>query len=183
MDRHLNMRVATILFMLAACLVGACSSPTTESTNGVSTGSQEDQDLSDPRRLVGYVDHVFVGRVLRLRGVWETMPDTIRETSDPADVRRTDSPGLPLYDVETTEVIKGSPPGRLTVIGPRDMDAGREYMFATNPQPNTDWQWIVSRHGYVAIEDGAERARLIREFRQAYEDEIPPDPGRGASQR
>ncbi len=124
-------------------------------------------DFGDRRRLVGFVDHVFVGRVVGMVGARQ---------ADPPDVRKPDDPGEPLTAVDVTENIKGSLPGRVTVIGPR-LEPGKEYVFSTNPHPEGPWQIVVSRYGFVPVGDERQRAELREEFRRAYEEEIPYNPG------
>lgn len=73
-------------------------------------------DFGDRRRLVGFVDHVFVGRAVGMVG---------RRHFESPDVRKPDDPGEPLTAVDVIENIKGSLPRRVTVIGPR-LEPGKE---------------------------------------------------------
>lgn len=123
-------------------------------------------DFADRRRLVGFVDHVFVGRVVESVGTRHT---------EPPEVRKPEDPGEPLTAVDVLENIKGSLRSRVTVIGPR-LESGKEYIFSTNPHSEGPWQIVVSRYGFVPVGDERQRAGLAEEFRRAYEEEIPYNP-------
>lgn len=152
-------RLTISVSLLLVVAVTSCSQRDLE-------GAEPVTDFGDRRRLVGFVDHVFMGRVVGIVGARHT---------DPPDVRKPDDPGEPLTAVNVTENIKGSLPGRVTVIGPR-LEPGKEYVFSTNPHPEGPWQIVVSRYGFVPVGDERQRAELAEEFRRAYEEEIPYNP-------
>ena len=141
----------------------------TTSTHGDKTnaeaadgGSLPVTDFSDRRRLVGFVENVFVGRVVARTGTRYDIP---------ADVRKPDDPGEPVYTVEVRRSIKGLLPDTVT-LGPFDLEPGQEYLFATNPSPEKSGQIVVSGYGAVRIRDASHRTKLIEEFGRAYKEEI-----------
>jgi hypothetical protein len=117
-------------------------------------------DFSDRRRLVGFVEHVFVGRVRESAGIHHDVPPVTREL------------GEPRYTVEVLESIKGALGGEVIVEWPR-LELGREYVFTTNPSPRGDWQMGVSQYGATLIDGTHDRAQVIKDFRQAYQHQIP----------
>lgn len=152
-------------------LIGTTTvTPTPVSAAGyVETGESTVTDFTDRRRLVGFVEHVFVGRVEAYRGMWVGLPAAVRDDETRRDVRKTDALNVPLYDVNVVESIKGALPREIVLAGP-SLDAGGEYIFATNAAPNGEWQMVVSRHGSVRVR--GDRDRLVRAFRRAYETQV-----------
>lgn len=127
-------------------------------------------DLSDHRKLVGFTEHVFLGRVVANAGEWN---DNSAGEDDPGP-----SP-FPLFTVEMLHSIKGELPAEVTVIqhhvgmdNPERLQPGREYVFATNPSPNGPWQIVIPQHGSTPVND-ASRERVVEEFERAYAEQIP----------
>ena len=132
------------------------------SGTGADGGSVPVTDFSDRRRLVGFVENVFVGRVVARTGTRYDIP---------ADVRKPDDPGEPVYTIDVRTSIKGSLPDTVT-LGPFDLESGQEYVFATNPSPDRSGQIVVSGYGAVPIRDASHRTKLIEDFGRAYKEEI-----------
>ena len=154
-------------------------------------------DVSDDRRLVGFADDVFVGRVLRKVGE-EGLP-----TSDPdhriAQIQ---------FAVEVAENIKGELAGTVTVNqlgghqeyvaegnhpeleiragnrvrelvlfdGDPLLEPGREYLLVTKRSRRKGWHEIAAPgFGDVPLGDDGEGAvRIVDRFRQAVEHQIDP---------
>lgn len=132
-------------------------------------------DVADPRRLVGVVDNVFVGRVDDVQGVHT--PSGMPETR---------------YGVTVIENIKGHLDGGVTVNqqggiapgasapvlveGDAMLVVGAEYLFATRVGGGGAWHTLVPRYGDVPIADDAERERLVAALRAAATEAIPYEP-------
>lgn len=146
-------------------------------------------DFFDERRVAGYSESVFAGRVV---GVVGSEP---LKTSIPSDEEGRQTQ----YAVEVTEVLKGelSAGERVTVnqLGGRDEERGEtivvegvygsahatdallregaEYLLATVPTPDTEWHTITAQPtGDVPLDE--DRREILAEWRAAVEDEIPP---------
>ncbi len=162
-----------VLVSAAAAMVGAAAA----SLGWPGAGSERAAvsfvtDVEDPRRLVGVVDNVFVGRV-----------DGVEDVHMPSGVPET------LYRVTVTDNIKGHLEGGVTVnqlggMAPgaraptlvEDDDllvVGGEYLFATRVGGDGAWHTLVPRYGDVRITDDAARARLVEAFRRAATEAIP----------
>ncbi len=133
-------------------------------------GSASVTDLSDRRQLVGFAEHVFVGRVVARTGEWNDNPTGADDLGP--------SP-FPLFAVDVSRSIKGELPQRVTVVqnhvgpdNPHLLRAGREYVFVTNPSENGPWQIVIPSYGSTPA-DGEGRTRVIAEFEQAYREQIP----------
>jgi hypothetical protein len=130
-------------------------------------------NFEDPRRLVGSVENVFVGRVLAQ--VSTTILDGEPETQ---------------FQVEVQENIKGSLSGKVIVNqeGGRDGDRlilveddallrpGQVYLFATLPFRERGWHTLVPVYGDLPIADASQRAALVSKFKKATQEQIPYKP-------
>lgn len=130
-------------------------------------------DTSDDRRLVGFADNVFVGRVLARAGQTDelSMPET-------------------QFRVEVVDTIKGSLAGTVTVNqfgGTADgrtvllegdplLEPGRTYLLATRTRADLGWQTVVAGHGRIELR-GADHGRQLKaRFADARAREIPFSP-------
>ena len=144
-------------------------------------------DLSDDRKLAGFVQNIFIGRVLEELGQTEVRgwPET-------------------QFKVRVLDVIKGSVEGEIIVNqqgGVRESDGsiyrregdlellqpGRAYLFATRTFPEKEWHTVMPGYGDIKIEaadlgdDGkllkSEHADELRvRFKDAIENEIAYEP-------
>lgn len=166
MRNSATLLVALLLTVITLSTASACNELPGD-RSGAETIDQA-VDLSDRRKLVGFADHVYVGRVQGLKGRWNDMP---------AGKRRASNAGWPLDTVRVGEQIKGRLDPEITVVvyqaGP-EFQVGKEYMFATNDHPTQSWQVAFSGVEYPSI--GKNRSDLIDDFRQAYKSEIPYNP-------
>lgn len=133
-------------------------------------------DTSDPRRVVGRAENVFVGRVVENRGDGGLYPD------------------LPTtrFLVEPGESIKGTLNGAVTLhqMGGYDADGtlvtfeddpllvpGETYLFLARRDPRGDtYQLIAPGVDNVRVEGEQHRREVVRKYRNAYGEEIPFDP-------
>ena len=164
--RHTATRLCDLLLLsITLGLVSTCGEAPTPGSqpNGSGGASSVVADLSDRRRLVCFVDHVFVGRVRAAAGTLHDLPPAVRKPDDP---------GFPLYTVEVLESIKGTLPREVIVDWPK-LELGREYVFATNPSPDGQRQLVVGPEAGILLDGPPQRAQVIAAFRQAYAHEIP----------
>ncbi|MFO7296390.1 MAG: hypothetical protein C0P72_010255 [Clostridia bacterium] len=129
-------------------------------------------DFKDPRKLVGYSDNVFVGRVIEQTGV----------------IERAGTPETQ-FKVEVLENIKGKLEGTVIVNqqGGYDRETGRlylmegdtllqpgkMYLFATGYDKEYNFHTLVPVFGDIPIENITKRAELVKKFKQAHAEEIP----------
>ena len=127
-------------------------------------------DFSDPRRLVGAVDNVFVGRVAAQVGA--TVIDDEPETQ---------------FQVEVLENIKGSLKGDVIVNQQGGVDGeqlviveddalllpGKVYVFATSLYKESGWHTPVPGYGDILIKDAKHRDALVKKFQQATQEQVP----------
>ncbi len=131
-------------------------------------------DFSDDRRLVGFADDVFLGRVLGHQRTVEREPITETE-----------------FRVEVIEAIKGSLGGEVVVTqhggyvagrheiqlmeGDRLLEPGRTYLFATKGTA-AGTQLLVPEFGDVEVRTAAHREDLRRRFIEARKNEVRYQP-------
>ncbi|MFZ3578668.1 hypothetical protein [Virgibacillus sp. DJP39] len=136
-------------------------------------------DTSNPRKLVGFSDNVFVGKVIEQIGTKSLngFPET-------------------QFKVEVLDNIKGDLKGTVTVNqqgghewnkiiifeGDKLLEAGNTYLFATRYLEREDWYTLVPVHGDILITSKQEKTQLIEKYTNAYENEMPFDsePGTGS---
>lgn len=137
-------------------------------------------DVSDRRQLVGYVDNVFVGRVVRKL-------DNVPPSEN--------VPPLPttLFAVEVEENIKGHLSGTVTVVqgggcNPARnqvvlinndplLKPGEEAVFSTSEDsPDGPHSMVGDRFSHVPVETETQEARVVDAFEAAESRQIPFDP-------
>jgi hypothetical protein len=136
-------------------------------------------DVSDKRQLVGYVDNVFVGRVLRKL-------DNVPPSEN--------MPPLPttLFAVEVEENIKGSLSGTVTVVqgggcnparnqivlinNDPPLQPGEEAVFSTSEDsPQGPHSMVGDRFSHVTVETETQEARVTDTFQAAKRRQVPFD--------
>jgi hypothetical protein len=127
-------------------------------------------DTSDPRKLVGFSDNVFIGKVVEQVGT-KALND-IPETQ---------------YKVEVLDNIKGDLNGMVKVNqqggyhwnkivlfeGDKLLKEGQIYLFATRYLERENWHTLVPVDGDVPISNEEEKSELIIKYSKAYKEEIP----------
>lgn len=127
-------------------------------------------DVTDPQKLVGWSDAVFVGKVIEKSG--EKSLGEIPETQ---------------FKVEVSENIKGTLKGAVTVnqqggyegsnliLIENDalLENGDTYLFVTKYLEEEGWYTLVPVYGDIRITSESHREELINKYKKAYEEEIP----------
>lgn len=127
-------------------------------------------DVTDPQRLVGWADNVFVGKVVKMSG-----------TSDERGMLETQ------FKVEVAENIKGELQGEVTVnqqggyegknliLVENDqlLKEGESYLFVSRKNEEQDWHTVVPVYGDIMIESEAHKEKMLNKYKKAYQEEIP----------
>ncbi len=153
-------------------------------------------DTSDPRRLVGYSDAVFVGRVIEQVGSVEPADNPFPRTQFRVQVlqsikaaRRVNnqaeslpSEPAPLPDVVVVDQYGGhtrNAAGKEMLLLMNDvplLKPGQAYLLATRYSEEGNWYHVLeSNHAAVPIGDAAELAALVESFTAANREQIPFD--------
>ncbi|MCM3574004.1 hypothetical protein M3172_12470 [Mesobacillus subterraneus] len=127
-------------------------------------------DVTDPQRLVGWADNVFVGKVIKMSG-----------TSEESGMLETQ------FKVEVAETIKGELQGEVTVnqqggyegkkliLVENDqlLKEGESYLFISRNNEEHDWHTVVPVYGDILINSEAHKEELLTKYEKAYQEEIP----------
>lgn len=171
----LAIRSISVLTALAAGCVGAIAATMPDASSAPKISYVDyvaPTDFSDDRRLAGFADHVFVGRVT---GAGQTVDrDPLPETSFP---------------VLVVDTLKGTAAGGVTVVqqggqkpghddehvvleGDTPLQAGQTYLFATRSDPEGR-RFLVARYGDLRVRDAAHLQQLRARFGTAVRTQIP----------
>ena len=126
-------------------------------------------DVSDPRKVLGFSDNVFVGKVIKQVS---TRNEYYPETQ---------------FEVEVLENIKGEVKGTIKVNqaggfegdelflmeGDKQLIDGKTYLFATRYLPEEDWHTVVPVGGDIPYNNEEEKKELIAKYKKAFKEEIP----------
>jgi hypothetical protein len=140
-------------------------------------------DVTDDRKLVGFADNVFVGRVAEKVGTEGSVEST---TAVMASTR---------FSVEVLENVKGNLQGVVTVEQDGGYDPtqgcvmlmeddpllkpGQEILFLTRRDERSRVNHITSSgYGDVRVRNQAHRDVLVRRFEDATKDQVDPTSGR-----
>jgi len=133
-------------------------------------------DFSDKRKLVGASNNVFIGKVVSQKG--NKSLDGGPETQ---------------YVVKVVKNIKGNLSGEITVNqqggyvkeGIKEvliifnddplLEAGEKYLFATRYLASENWHTLINKFGDIKIKNDEHYNQLVKEFTEAYSEEIVPD--------
>ncbi|MBT2638226.1 hypothetical protein [Bacillus sp. ISL-39] len=127
-------------------------------------------DVTDPQRLVGWADNVFVGKVTKMSG-----------TSEERGMLETQ------FKVEVAETIKGELQGEVTVSqqggyegknlilveNDQLLKEGESYLFISRKNEEHDWHTVVPVYGDILINGEAHQEELITKYEKAYQEQIP----------
>ncbi|WP_400242667.1 hypothetical protein AB3U99_16660 [Niallia sp. JL1B1071] len=127
-------------------------------------------DVSDARRLVGWADNVFIGKVIEQVGT--KSKDVIPETQ---------------FKVEVTQNIKGDFNGTvivnqqggykekelILVENDQLLEDGQSYLFVTKHLIEENWNTLVPVYGDIKINNDEEKQKITEKYEQAYKEEIP----------
>ncbi|MBT2662634.1 hypothetical protein [Bacillus sp. ISL-45] len=127
-------------------------------------------DVTDPQRLVGWADNVFVGKVTKMSG-----------TSEERGMLETQ------FKVEVAETIKGELQGEVTVSqqggyegknlilveNDQLLKEGESYLFISRKNEEHDWHTVVPVYGDILINGEEHQEELITKYEKAYQEQIP----------
>ncbi|MEK8133163.1 hypothetical protein WMW72_35400 [Paenibacillus filicis] len=127
-------------------------------------------DVTDTRRLVGWADNVFVGKVVKQVGT-KTLIGT-PETQ---------------FKVEVSDNIKGKFNGTVIVNqqggfnkfelilieNDQLLQEGQSYLFVTKHLKEENWNTLVPVYGDILIDNKEAKKELIDKYTKAYKNEIP----------
>ncbi|WNF21139.1 hypothetical protein [Mesobacillus jeotgali] len=127
-------------------------------------------DVTDPKRLVGWADNVFIGKVEGQSGTYDE--DGMVETQ---------------FQVQVSENIKGELHGGITVnqqggyegknliLMENDqlLKEGESYLFISRKNEEKNWHTVVPVYGDILIKSEEHKAELLNKYYQAYQEEIP----------
>ena len=179
--------VFTVLLLTVIGAAVAASRISSVGNGPLSSGASRElgptlTDLSDPARLVGFADNVFVGRVAARTGQqgWGESERVLREVQ---------------YQVQVLETLKGNLSGEVVVSviategdtdvlveeAPGDpLGVGQEYLFSTRTHPSGVWQTVAIPHSRIPIQSPDHLGQLRQLFLEAVKRQIPyPVPSRG----
>jgi hypothetical protein len=127
-------------------------------------------DVTDPQRLVGWADNVFIGKVIKMSG-----------TSEERGMLETQ------FKVEVAESIKGELQGEVTVNqqggyegkklilveNDQMLKEGESYLFISRKNEEHDFHTVVPVYGDILINSEAHKEELLTKYEKAYQEEIP----------
>lgn len=127
-------------------------------------------DVTDPQRLVGWADNVFIGKVVEMSG-----------TSDEYGMLETQ------FKVKVAESIKGDLSGEvivnqqggyeggnlILVENDQLLEEGESYLFLSRKNEKQNWHTVVSVYGDILINSEAHKEELLSKYKKAYQEEIP----------
>ncbi|MDQ0888602.1 hypothetical protein QFZ81_003690 [Paenibacillus sp. V4I9] len=127
-------------------------------------------DVTDTRRLVGWADNVFVGKVIKQDGTKSL--DRAPETQ---------------FKVEVSDNVKGIFNGTVIVNqqggfkrnelilieNDQLLHEGQSYLFVTKHLKEENWNTLVPVYGDILIANEEAKKELIKKYTKAYKNEIP----------
>lgn len=145
-------------------------------------------DPEDERRLVGFADNVFVGRVLEqvsAEGTPTILPEDQRYPGPLPVIPNTQ------FSVEVQENVKGKLEGVVTVSqtggydpssdamvlmqGDRLLEVGQTLLFVSRFDEANKWHVIAAQpQGDVRVKDSGQRKELVTKFKKAKDEQIDP---------
>lgn len=132
-------------------------------------------DISDPRKLVGINDNVFVGRVLKERRTFSRIDDDV----------------WTLFEVEVVRTLKGELTGVVpvaqqggsadrgrrvsTLEGDTLLEPGAVYLLTTANIPEGAFSVVTPIFGHVPIDGPEAMEQIVARYEDAVANEIPFD--------
>ena len=127
-------------------------------------------DVSDPNRLVGWADSVFIGKVVKQSGTKSL--GGLPETQFKVEVMNTIK-----GEVKGTVIVnqQGGYEGNELILVENDqlLDIGKSYLFVTKYLKDENWHTLVPVYGDIAITSESQKQELIEKYQKAYQEEIP----------
>ncbi len=129
-------------------------------------------DFSDDRRLAGFAENVFVGRVT---GDGKTTDkDPLPETDFPVQVVDTlkGSAASSVIVVQQGGQLPGRDDEQVLLEGDQRLQRGQTYLFATRSDPQGR-RFLVARYGDLRVRSAAHQSQLRARFTEAIQSQIP----------
>ncbi|RSD25511.1 hypothetical protein [Mesobacillus subterraneus] len=155
---------------LAAALLFAIAGPDPFGYDVITIQTSHAFDVSDSKKLVGWADDVFIGKVIKNEGTRDD--DGMVETQFKVKVSHNIKGDLG-GDVIVNQ--QGGYTGNTLVLVENDqlLKEGEQYLFITRHNTKGDWHTLVPVYGDILIENDQHKDALIAKYRDAYEQEIP----------
>ncbi|MBT2693771.1 hypothetical protein [Bacillus sp. ISL-55] len=127
-------------------------------------------DVTDPQRLVGWADNVFVGKVIKMSGTSEERG--MIETQFKVEVAENIKGEL---QDEVTVNQQGGYEGQNLILVENDqlLKEGESYLFVSRKNEEQDWHTVVPVYGDIIIESEAHKEEMLNKYKKAYQEEIP----------
>jgi len=127
-------------------------------------------DTSDPRKVVGFSDNVFLGKVVK--------KISTKNLSHYPETQ---------FEVQVLDNIKGEVKGAIKVNqagglegdelflmeGDKQLIEGNTYLFATRYLAVENWYTVIPVGGDIPFYNEEEKNKLIEKYKKAFEEEIP----------
>lgn len=127
-------------------------------------------DVSDPNRLVGWADSVFIGKVVEQSGTKSLAG--LPETQFKVEVMDTIK-----GDIKGTVIVnqQGGYEGNELILVENDplLENGKSYLFITKYLKDENWHTLVPVYGDIEITNESQKQELIEKFQKAYQEQIP----------
>ncbi|WP_423406727.1 hypothetical protein AABM38_12520 [Heyndrickxia sp. MSNUG] len=127
-------------------------------------------DVSDPNRLVGWADSVFIGKVVEQSGTKSLAG--LPETQFKVEVMDTIK-----GDIKGTVIVnqQGGYEGNELILVENDplLENGKSYLFITKYLKDENWHTLVPVYGDIEITNESQKQELIEKYQKAYQEQIP----------
>lgn len=129
-------------------------------------------DFSNDRRLAGFAEHVFFGRVTGAGRTTESKPLPVTEF--PVQVISTlkGSPGVAVTVAQRGGELPGVDDQQVLLEGDQPLQANQTYLFATRTDAKGR-RFLVPQYGDLRVRDAAHQEQLRARFDDAVKNQIP----------
>jgi hypothetical protein len=130
-------------------------------------------DFSNDKRLAGFAEHVFFGRV-SAAGRTLDKGEALPETEFPVQVLSTlkGSAATSATVVQQGGEVPGVDDQMVQMEGDKPLQSGRTYLFATRSDPQGR-RFLVPQYGDLLVRDAAHQEQLRERFAAAVQNQIP----------
>ncbi|MDF2607445.1 MAG: hypothetical protein K0S34_1641 [Bacillales bacterium] len=130
--------------------------------------------LMDRRYLVGEADNVFIGKVVRNLGyqVINDLPETQYEVRVSKRIKGEILGTAIVNQLGGVKLIYNFVPERTSVVGQRDIEIGKTYLFVTHYSWPRNCYTIITGAGLYEITNKEEKDKLIKAFKNAYRNQL-----------
>ncbi|MBV9787095.1 MAG: hypothetical protein JOZ51_02900 [Chloroflexi bacterium] len=133
-------------------------------------------DFSDTRKLAGFADNVFIGRVLEKTGTHS--PDgVLPETLFKVDVIRSLKGSLSgTVAVNQQGGFSAEENAMILIEEDKLLETGKVYMFATRTGGDGAWQTLVPEFGDLHMGNGVQQVDVVQKFEKAVKEQVKYQP-------